>query len=116
MSESPEGLGLFGAIIWPTYVGAATDDPGAGPVPDHEPIDDTHYERGQITWETQEDGEVRGRAAVHAPQGRYTYVVFCHGPRELMVGKTKLAQPITLDRPGVIPFDPIDNQNLRPTP
>jgi hypothetical protein len=110
-------FGRLGVVIWPTYMGAATADPGEGPVPLHEPFDDIDYSRGQIVWYTQPDGDILGSARVYVPKGVYTHFVFCHGPvRELMIGKRQLEQPIIFDRAGVIDIEPIQNKDYLPRP
>lgn len=116
MSEPIPGLqGVLGALVWPTYVGVASDDPGPGPVPEHEPYEDVNYSRGQIWWTAQPDGEIVGSAQVFAPKGVYTWFVFCHGPiRHMMMGATKLDQPIVFDRAGLIDVEPIQNVSYLP--
>ncbi len=109
------GLGIFGAIVWPTYIGLAHDDPGEGPVPLHEPYEEFDYARGQIIWVTQPDGDILGTARICAPKGVYSYLIFCHGPnRELMIGKDKFDHPIIFDRAGFIDIVPIRNADYLP--
>lgn len=110
------GPGFLSFVVWPTYLGVSTADPGEGPVPLYEPYEDFDYSRGQIQWWTQSDGDVFGRARIYAPKGIYTYFVFCHGPvREMMIGKTPIhGTPIVFDRAGFIDVEPIQNTDYLP--
>lgn len=108
------GQGHLGAVVWPTYMGVSTGDPGLGPIAMHEPYGDINYSRGQITWHTQPDGDVLGSAQVFAPKGVYTHFLFCHGPAALVIGNRRIDQPIVFDRPGIIDIEPIRNQDHLP--
>lgn len=121
MNEQPEqteqepggGVGVFGAVVWPTHLGATVGHPGAGPRADHEP-DDPYYERGQIAWEL-EGNRIVGRATLHVPANRpgeaYEYLIFCHGPTglDLMIDFSKFEHPLVYERAGVMDVYPIDN-------
>lgn len=102
------GVGVFGAVVWPTYLGAATGHPGAGPRANNEP-DDPYYERGQITWEL-EGEKIVGRATLHVPAGTYTHLVFCHGPTglDMMIDHTQFEHPLVYERAGVMDVYPIN--------
>lgn len=117
-TEPPEisaGFGVLGAIVWPTFMGCSTGEPGPGPVPLNEPFEDFNYKRGQIVWVTQPDGDVLGAAQVFVPKGVFTHFLFCHGPGpDLMIGAKQLDQPIIFDRPGVVDITPIRNQDYLP--
>jgi hypothetical protein len=107
----------LGAIVWPVYLGMSTGHPGVveGAVPLHEPFDDIDYERGQITWVRQPDGEILGRARVCIPKGVWTHYVFCSGfqPAALL-GARALEQPLVFDRAGFVDVDPIYNREVLP--
>lgn len=101
--------------VWPPYIGVASGDPSPGPVPAHEPYGDVNYARGMITWRTNPDGTVVGRAEIFAPKGIWTHLVFCSGPhQEALMGQNSFEQPIIFDRPGIIEIDPIQNRDVLP--
>lgn len=106
------GEGVLGAVIWPSYVGFCTEDPGAGLIACGEP-DDVSYQRGQIQWEYA-NGDIVGRAFVNVPAGTYTHLAYFHGPEgPAMGGKMQLSHPIFYDRTGVVEVYPIINPDLR---
>jgi hypothetical protein len=112
--QKPVNQGTLGAIVWPTYMGVATGDPGQGQTPEHEPWGEPDYERGQIHWHT-EDGQIYGKAQVCAPKGVYTHFVFCRGcDRPSMMDNNQLDQPIVFDRAGFIDIDPIQFTDYLP--
>lgn len=108
------GQGVLGVVVWPTFMGVSAGPPGPGPVPEHEPVGDLNYSRGQITWRTEPDGRVWGSAQVYAPRGVWTHFLFCHGPTEMMIGERRLEHPIVFDRPGIIDILPIENTDYLP--
>ena len=107
-------MGVLTVDIWPPYVGLASGDPG--PFGEHEPLEDASYERGLISWRTDEHGLIWGRAEVHAPKGVYTHVVFFSGPGRghPVMRANLLEQAIVFDRAGVVEIDPIVNKDYLP--
>lgn len=109
------GVGVLGAIVWPTHLGAVTGHPGPGPKPANEPTDSPDYERGQIEWMLETSGpfagEIVGRALLNVPAGVYEYLVFCHGPGSLpkMINATKFEHPLVYEKAGVMEVYPIRN-------
>ena len=102
--------GFLGAVIWPTYVGALTIL-GAEP--------DGDYQRGQITWSTNGDGKVRGRARILVPKGFYTHLAYYHHPNgPLMVGHQVIDHPFDFKVDGVIDLEEITETDFTqlPTP
>lgn len=114
-AEGGGGVGIFGAVVWPTYLGASTGHPGGGPNVGNEPSDSPDYERGQIDWQM-ENGEIVGRATLKLPAGTYEYLVFCHGPTgtDLMIDFSKFEHPLTFDRAGIVDVYPINNTAVLP--
>ena len=112
MSLAAAGDGTLTVAVWPAYVGACQEDPGPGPVPYGEP-EDTQYQRGQIQWGMQ-DGDIVGRAVIHAGAGLYTHLAYFRGLEgPCMCGKIQLRHPIRFPRAGVIEVYPITNPELR---
>lgn len=110
-------FGILGAHVWPVYVGVATDDPGAPPTADNEPLDDFDYARGQITWTPHSDGTITGTARIFAPKGVYTYLLFCMGPhREGFHSAQKMEHPFMFDRAGIIDINVGDETQLPRVP
>lgn len=114
------GVGKLGVVVWPSYVGFCTADPGPGPVPYGEPTH-PYYKRGQIQWAREViDGaeQVVGRAFVMVPKTSilvpYTHEAFFSGPEgNCMMGKCQLPQPIPFPVDGKIEVYPIINPDLR---
>jgi len=105
--------GTLGCVVWPSYVGACEEDPAGGVVAYGEPTG-LDYERGQITWAVNEQGELEGRAVVKAGKGVYTHLSYFSGPEgPCQVGKVQLPHPIRFDVPGVIEVYPITNPDLQ---
>jgi len=105
------GEGVFGAVIWPSFVGACTEDPGGGLVAYGEP-EDVSYSRGGIVW-GMDNGEIVGRALVNLPAGTYTHLAYFHGPEgPRMGGKMQLPHPLVFPTDGVLEVYPITNPNL----
>jgi hypothetical protein len=108
-------LGRLSVDVWPVYVGLGTAHPGDGPVADNEPYDDFDYQRGQITWVPQPDGEVVGHATVYAPKGVYTHILFFRGPHpEALQGFDPMEQAMVFDRSMAVEINPIQNQTQLP--
>jgi hypothetical protein len=106
-----ESQGYLGAVIWPSFVGVCTQDPGAGLVAYGEP-EDVSYSRGGIVWGI-EDEQITGRAFVNVPAGTYTHLAYFHGPEgPRMGGKMQLAHPLVFPKDGVLEVYPITNPNL----
>lgn len=111
MSMTTSGSGILSVVIWPAYVGACQEDPGASPIPYGEP-EGTQYRRGQIQW-GMADGDIVGRAYIHAEAGVYTHLAYFRGPEgPCMCGKVQLPHPIRFLRAGVIEVYPITNAEL----
>lgn len=92
--------GVLAAIVWPVYVGAIEDD-GSEPI-------GGDYQRGQITWQADEAGEIQGRASIVVPRGFYTELAYFHQPTGLlMVGRQHLSHPFDFKVPGVITVEQI---------
>ncbi len=110
------GTGLLSGIVWPVYMGVATGDPGpVWAAPLVEPFGDINYNRGQINWVPQKNGDVLGTAEVFVPKGVYTYLVFCAGPLQHgIIGCRPLEQPLIFDRPGIVDISPIRNRDYLP--
>lgn len=98
------GVGEISAVVWPTFVGFCTEDPGVPPIAYGEPTDPA-YRRGQIFWQTEVlDGieQIVGRAFVMLPKTSrlkpYTHQAFFSGPEgNCMLGKCQLSQPLPVD-------------------
>lgn len=92
-----ENEGVLTIDVWPVYmgVGESTDDFTL-----IEQFGHPDYQRGQIRWDTQPDGEIVGFARVLLPAGMYTHLMFCNGPSEMLVAIEKLEHPLMFDRPG----------------
>lgn len=63
------GVGVLGAIVWPTYV-------GFGSHPDEDVPQDRRF---QIQW-VDEDGMIVGHADPHVGRGEYPCLLYFHGP------------------------------------
>jgi hypothetical protein len=103
--------GVLSAVVWPTYVGALTVL-GAEP-------DDADYQRGQITWEPDDHGTVRGRARILVPAGFYTHLAFFHHPSiALMCGLQTIDHPFDFRVNGNIDLEQITERDFTqlPTP
>jgi hypothetical protein len=110
------GVGTFGAVVWPAYVGVCEGDPGPGPHAFGEPTG-VEYQRGQIHWAVEDSGEIVGRAFVHVGPGYYTHFAYFSGPEgPRMSGKRQMAQPMDWRRApatgNVIEVYPLTNPDL----
>jgi len=99
MSDTPSGGdGTLSFVVWPTYAGAVNER-------GEEPMGDRDYERGQITWELNEQGRLVGRTKINVPRGigDWTHIIYCHNPTEVgFITAQKLAHPLHLPDGGCI--------------
>lgn len=109
--QVPQNQGILSIDVWPTYCGLGESTDGVTLIEQHGHPD---YERGQIWWETHDDGTVLGRARVMLPKGVYTHLMFCNGPSEMLVAVEQLEHPVVFDRPGFFDVDPICNRDYLP--
>lgn len=108
------GLGMFGANVWPMYIGVTDGFPGEGPSAVGEP-GGLDYRRGRIDWNVTDDGQVVGGATVFVPRGYYTHLAYFYHPSDaLMVGYTKLSHPLDymFTPRGKIDIYPIKNNRM----
>jgi hypothetical protein len=107
---APANHGILHVDVWPTYIGIGEADGTV--ITEHNGHPD--YERGQIHWETQPDGDIVGHARVQLPKGVWTHLLFCHGPTELIISNEKFDHPIVFDRAGFVDIGPIHNKDYLP--
>jgi hypothetical protein len=102
--------GVLSAVVWPTYVGAL-DVSGAEP--------DGDYQRGQIVWQPDDQGTVRGRSRILVPKGFYTHLAFYHHPSiALICGLQVIDHPFDFRVAGQIDLEDITQADFTqlPTP
>lgn len=96
------GDGTLTLIVWPTHVGVATE---AG-----EPGTSADYERGQVDWQPDINGEIIGRALINVPAGEYTHLVYFHCPLGGRHSTIKqMEHPLRMPTTGVVEIYPIVN-------
>jgi hypothetical protein len=108
MTAGGGGDGTLSFVVWPTYVGAVNE---AG----EEPMFDRDYERGQITWELNEQGRLVGRARISVPRGPrdWTHVIYCHHPTNPgYITAQKLFHPMHLPDGGTIDMIDITDEDV----
>jgi hypothetical protein len=102
------GEGTLGFVVWPTHAGAVNS---AG----QEPMFTHDYYRGQIYWDVNEAGLIRGRATILVPAGEWTWIIYCHNPYQPgYVSAQKLAHPLYLSEPGTIDLSEITEEEVNP--
>lgn len=102
-----DGIGVFSAVIWPTYAGAVKSN-------GQEPMFEIDYARGPIFWEMNEAGLLRGRAHIEVPAGEWAWIIYCHNAlRPGFVTAQKLAHPLVLLKPGNIDLTDITEEEVR---
>jgi len=105
------GEGIFGAFIWPVYVGLSLGEPDPGCT--GEPFYHADYQRGQITWTVMPQGEIVGRATILVPQGSYTHLTYHYGPSiwpagPQLMGHRQLEHGLRFPQAGIATIDPIN--------
>jgi len=100
------GDGVLSFVVWPTHAGAVNRR-------GEEPMFGLDYQRGQITWEVNGDGQLRGRATITVPAGKWCWIIYCHNAfRPGFVTAQKLAHPLILDEPGTIDLTQITEDEV----
>lgn len=103
--------GILSAVVWPTYVGTFT-------ILGSEP-DDVEYQRGQIFWQPDQHGKIRGRSRILVPKGFYTHLAYYYHPAaSLMCGFQVIDHPFDFKVAGVIDLEDITETDFTqlPTP
>lgn len=90
MSAPALADGTLTAVVWPTHVGLCTRDAHGFPV--------ETGDRAQIRWEVV-DGQPVGSASPFVLKGRYTHLVYAHGPDGLLAVSHCAPLPHALDWP-----------------
>lgn len=100
---------IFGAIIWPTYVGAVL-------INGEEPMSDLDYQRGSIAWRNEGDLIV-GSATIQVPAGEWGWIIYCHNPfTHNFVSSQRLEQSLYIQGyPGTIQLDRITEDDVKIT-
>lgn len=102
------GEGILSFVVWPTHAGAVQSN-------GQEPMFGLEYQRGQITWETNEHGILLGRATIMVPAGEWAWIIYCHNAfRPGFITCSKLAHPLVLPEAGRIDLAGISEDDVRP--
>lgn len=109
MTANSFGEGILSFIVWPSYMGAVNE---LG----DEPIFQAGYERGQIMWEVNEQGLIRGRGRIEVPPGKFhwTHIIYTHHPTvPSFTTAQKLFHPFWLPEGGFIDMFEITEDDVR---
>ena len=109
-AKTSGGDGVLTMVVWPTHAGAVNER-------GEEPMSDPDYQRGQITWELNEQGRIVGRVKINIPRGMldWTHVIYTHHPTTpTFIVAQKLAQPMRLPDGGTIDLLDITDDDVKP--